>query len=155
MASGYNAGMRHLSHHNISADDARFAQRFKSGEMPAGEFHHRDHVRLAYIFLCRHEPQAAHQAMRDALIAFLDHHKVDPTKYHETITRAWILAVAHFMDQSAPTDSADAFIDANPRLLDPDIMLSHYSAQRLFSEDARGQFLTPDRAPIPAVGEQN
>ena len=32
------------------------------------------------------------------LHAFLACHGITPAKYHETITRAWILAVRHFMD---------------------------------------------------------
>jgi hypothetical protein len=50
------------------------------------------------------------------------------SKYHETITRAWILAVRRFMELTPAADSADTFIDANPRLLDSKIMFTHYSA---------------------------
>lgn len=87
--------------------------------------------------------------MKSALLAFLKHHGVDPSKYHETMTRAWIMAVRHFMERTPDADSADAFIDANPRLLDPKIMLTHYSAELLFSDEARDAFAVPDIDPIP------
>ena len=34
-------------------------------------------------------------------------------------------------------------------LLDPKIMLTHYSAERLFSPEARAEFVEPDIDPIP------
>jgi hypothetical protein len=46
-------------------------------------------------------------------------------------------------------ESSDAFIDANPQLLDSRIMLSHYSASLLFSPEARAEFMEPDQSPIP------
>ncbi len=65
------------------------------------------------------------------------------------MTRAWILAVHHFMKSSASASSADDFIELNPLLLDSRIMMTHYSAELLFSEDARQQFVEPDLDPIP------
>jgi hypothetical protein len=74
---------------------------------------------------------------------------IDPGKYHETLTRSWILAVRHFMDRAPAAASADAFIAANPMLLDSKIMLTHYSASVLFSPDARARFVEPDLEAIP------
>jgi hypothetical protein len=45
--------------------------------------------------------------------------------------------------------SADDFIRQTPLLLDSRIMLTHYSAERLFSPQARAAFVQPDRDPIP------
>ena len=60
---------------------------------------------------------------------FLSHHDIPASKYHETLTRAWVLAVDHFMHRSPSRQSADDFIDRNPMLLDSKIMLTHYSAE--------------------------
>ena len=65
------------------------------------------------------------------------------------MTRAWILAVAHFKAESTPCTSAAAFMEANPRLLDTKIMLTHYSAEVLFSPAARQSFVQPDIQSIP------
>ena len=62
---------------------------------------------------------------------------MDVGKYHETITRAWIMAVHHFMTLSPSHESAASFMAANPELLDSRIMLTHYSAAVLFSPEAR------------------
>ena len=87
--------------------------------------------------------------MREALLAFLEHNGVDPSKYHDTMTRAWTLAVRHFMEATSSQDSADWFIEHNPEMLDSKIMMTHYSAEVLFSDEARTQFVDPDLDLIP------
>lgn len=47
---------------------------------------------------------------------------------------------------------AAAFVAANPRLLDSRIMLEHYSAEVLFSPEARQSFVQPDVRAIPERG---
>lgn len=112
-------------------------------------FDHRAHVRLAYTYLAETDADTATSRMRTALLDFLRHHGIPITKYHETMTRAWILAVRHFMETSPGSGSADAFIESNPRLLDARIMMTHYSTQLLFSDEARAEFVEPDLGPIP------
>jgi hypothetical protein len=133
----------------LSADDRRFRGDFEAGTIPAAQFDHRSHVRLAYTYLAEHDVETATTQMRTALLGFLKHHGINPSKYHETMTRAWILAVRHFMETAHPSTSADIFIDANPRLLDAKIMMTHYSAGLLFSPQARSEFVEPDLGPIP------
>jgi hypothetical protein len=53
------------------------------------------------------------------------------------------------MEWSPGAESADAFIAANPQLLDARIMLTHYSAELLFAQEARAQFVEPDVDQIP------
>ncbi len=135
--------------HSLSPSDRAFVHAFERGTLTPAEFDHRAHVRLAYAYLAESTPDDAAAAMRRGLHGFLRHHGIDPAKYHETLTRAWILAVSYFMQRSPGAESADAFIDANPRLLDKQIMLTHYSAAVLFSPDARARFVEPDLDPIP------
>lgn len=138
-----------VSRHDLSDDDRDFLRRFEACQVGPGEFNHRAHVRLAYAYLCESQVDAAYSRMRAALHAFLRCNDVDPAKYHDTLTRAWIMAVRHFMEKSSPARSADAFIQANPDLLDSKIMLTHYSAELLFSAEARRRFVEPDLDPIP------
>jgi hypothetical protein len=135
--------------HHGSADDRAFRNDFITGRITPAQFNHRAHVRLAYVLLTEAGVDEAAGQMRSALHAFLSHHGIDAAKYHETVTRAWILAVAHFMDRVGQSASADEFIDANPELLDSKIMLTHYSAAVLFSPEARSAFVEPDIQPIP------
>ncbi len=43
-------------------------------------------------------------------------------------------------------------IEKNPIMLDAKIMMTHYSAKLLFSNEARAEFIEPDIAPIPRYG---
>ena len=140
--------------HRLSDDDRAFRAAFEEGAIAAAAFDHRAHVRLAYVYLAEGDAERAAERMREGLLRFLRHHGIAPSKYHETMTRAWTLAVAHFMALSPGAASADAFIDANPRLLDSRIMLTHYSAELLFSEEARARFVEPDAEPIPRHDER-
>lgn len=136
--------------HQVAPDDTEFRRAFESREIPPAAFDHAAHVRLAYVYLCQHEVDGATASMRDALVAFLQHHGIPAAKYHETLTRAWILAVNHFMQQApGPYPSAAAFMQDNPRLLDSRIMLTHYSTEVLFSAEARQTFVQPDVQSIP------
>jgi len=95
--------------HQSSGDDRRFQAEVESCSVTPAQFDHRAHVKLAYVYLTQNDTDAAHDRMRETLHAFLACHGITPAKipgapyprsrqYHETITRAWILAVRHFMD---------------------------------------------------------
>ncbi|MGE0583425.1 MAG: hypothetical protein AB7P31_14985 [Steroidobacteraceae bacterium] len=135
--------------HKASREDLAFARAFEACEFAPEAFDHAAHVRLAYIYLCEASVDAAADRMKKSLQAFLAHLMVDPGKYHETITRAWIMAVAHFMQESNMCESAAEFMTVNHRLLDSKIMLKHYSAEVLFSPQAREEFVQPDVSRIP------
>lgn len=138
-----------MNKHRLSTDDRHFLTEFETGGITPDRFDHRAHVRLAYAYLVEHEPDIAVSLMRDALMAFLRRNDIDISKYHETMTNAWILAVRHFMATTPAAPSADAFIDCNPILLDSKIMLTHYSADLLFSDQARARFVEPNVERIP------
>lgn len=132
-----------------SEADSRLQSQFEQGLLPTAEFTHRAHVVVAYGYLARDGVETATNSMRTGLISYLKHHGIDPAKFHETLTTAWVRAVWHFMQRSAPCRSADDMIARNPQILDGDIMLTHYSAARLFSEDARAAYVEPDLQAIP------
>ena len=133
----------------LSSGDRRFAEDFAACLVKPDDFDHKAHIRLAYIYLAEHDAETALALMRSALLAFIQHHEIPPAKYHETLTRAWILAVRHFMAISRAADSADDFIGRNPKLLDSKIMLTHYSTEVLFSPEARARFVEPNLELIP------
>ena len=137
-----------MTQHQLSREDRDFRVAFEACGVDASQFSHEAHVRLAYVYLAENGVDAAVQMMRESLLRFIGHHGIAPAKFHETLTRAWMLAVRHFMNK-APSLSASDFIARHPELLDTKIMLTHYSAGVLFSPDARASFVEPDRDPIP------
>jgi hypothetical protein len=130
-------------------DDIDFKDRFESGDILPFDFRHRDHLRLMFVYLCENNAQTANDSMRTALKNFLKSNNVPSGKYHETVTCSWVQAVKHFMEQADPASSFEEFITANERLLDTDIMLSHYKRETLFSDKARIEFILPDIEAIP------
>jgi hypothetical protein len=134
--------------HALSEADRAFRVAFESFAVAPADFTHQAHVRLAYVYLVEGDVESAVQRMREALLGFLEHHGLPRSKFHETITRAWVLAVRHFMNKSSSASASD-FITRNPELLDSRIMLTHYSASVLFSAEAREAFVEPDLDPIP------
>ncbi len=137
--------------HRPSPEDLDFRARFESGDVAPSEFDHRAHVRLAYAHLATGEADSAYASIRRGLHDFLARNGVDPAKYHDTLTRAWILICAAEVALVHEASSADEFIDRNPAILDSKIMMTHYSRERLFSDEARGTFVPPDLDPIPGV----
>ncbi|MFC1664172.1 hypothetical protein ACFL17_00905 [Pseudomonadota bacterium] len=139
--------MKHL----VTKEDQVFKSQVEAFEFPVSQFDHRAHIRLAYVYLVQNnDTNESVQLMREALTGLLRHAGVDPAgKYHETLTEAWILAVHHFMNNTENSNSADDFIEQHPVMLDSNTMLTHYSVEVLFSEEARQSFVEPNLDPIP------
>jgi hypothetical protein len=141
-----------MGQHELSREDRTFRSAFEAHTITPSQFTHEAHVRLAFTYLAEYDVESAAERMREALLSFIERNDIPRAKFHETITRAWVLAVRHFMDRSTSTGFAD-FIARNPELLDSKIMLTHYSARALFSSDAREKFVEPNLDPIPRQGE--
>lgn len=137
-----------MTRHTVSEADVAFQRAFEAGAVQPREFDHRAHLRLAYVYLVRGGLADAERAMRQSLLAFLDLHRIPPAKFHETLTRAWVMAVWHFMNRRGSA-SFDEFAAHSRPLLDSKVMLVHYSAETLFSAGARSAFVQPDLAAIP------
>ena len=135
--------------HRASIEDQQFRLAFEAQQIEPAVFDHEAHVRLAYVYLCEDSVEGAAARMKAALLAFLARLGADLSKYHETITRAWIMAVDHFMNQSPPCTCCDDLVRLHPQLLDSGIMLTHYSTDLLFSAQARQGFVEPNIQSIP------
>jgi hypothetical protein len=134
----------------LSEDDRLFWRDCASGAVRPGDFDHRAHLRLAYVHFAAFGPETGATAFKESLFAYLARHGIDCSKYHETVTRAWLLAVWHFMRKAGATASSQDFLDKSQVLLDSRVMLTHYSKDLLFSDLARRQFVEPDLDPIPS-----
>lgn len=68
-------------------------------------------------------------------------------KYHETITWYFMILIAE-RQSTVQAANWEEFVEVNPDLLNDGktLLESHYSAGRLWSEQARKQFLLPDIA---------
>ena len=132
-----------------SKEDIEFRTAFENGDIQAADFHHRDHLRLAYVYLCEQETKPAFELFRRQVKKFLSDNGVPDDKYHETVTSSWVQAVRHFMEMCDSASSFEEMISKDSRLLGMDVMLTHYRKETLFSDLARREFVQPDLEPIP------
>ena len=128
-----------------SPTDEEFAAAVERCEVPNAGFHHRDHLRLAWIYVGRYGPGEAGARIAATIRRFAAHHG-QSARYHETMTQAWLLLVA-----ATGGASFEEALQANPRLLDQGSLGIYYSAGPLASEEARVRFVPPDLAPFPEV----
>ncbi|HKW90201.1 MAG TPA: hypothetical protein VJN21_15745 [Candidatus Acidoferrales bacterium] len=129
--------------------DAEFISAFESGSLPNGSFHHRDHVRMAFLFLRRYPPLEALQHFSASLARFASANG-KPQLYNETITWAYVLLIRERIARAGLEQSWDEFADANPDLLNwkDGVLKNYYREETLASELAKRVFLFPDKLPV-------
>ncbi|HUR80781.1 MAG TPA: hypothetical protein VM733_08440 [Thermoanaerobaculia bacterium] len=114
--------------------------RFEACTLPASDFSHRSHVRLAWLYL-------RERSLLDTLNRYstgIRRYAASlgaPAKYHETITWAFLFLIHERMHGSA-CDSFEEFAAANEDLFGP-ILERYYSREVLASEAARRMFVLP------------
>lgn len=130
----------------IESEDEAFLRAFEAGRIPNAEFHHREHVRLAFVRLKTEPPLDALRTFSCDLRAFAAR-AGKPELYHETITWAFLFLIHERMDFAKPCESFAAFAARNPDLLAwrPSILDRFYTDETLFSARARRAFVMPDR----------
>jgi hypothetical protein len=124
-------------------------ERFASGAMG---LHHRAHLQLAFESLCLSDATTVLPHIERALRSVAAAHG-QPQKVHVTLTTLWLLVVQERMARS-PAAGFDAFVSANPDLLDArGLPLRYYHEDTLADPLARRIFVLPDRAaatgPLP------
>ena len=124
-------------------DDA-FLDAFENCSLPESEFDHRGHLRLAWLYLERYSLDEAIQRTSDGIrnyAASLGAHG----KFHRTLTEA-IVRIMHGRKQVSSIHDLDGFLAGNPDLIEnmKEVVNSHYSEARLFSDEARAVYLPPD-----------
>jgi hypothetical protein len=125
--------------------DETFLARFEAAALRS--FGHRDHLRVAFAYARRGGVDHAVARARDGLRHFTAAHG-EAARYHETLTTAWARVVGHHAVTSGER-GFDGFLAAHPQLLRSDLLLAHYSRERLFSDTARAAFVEPDLLALP------
>ena len=123
-------------------DDDAFLRAFEACTL--APFRHRDHLRVAWLFL-RAAP-FEHAALRfvTGIKRFATAHGAT-TKYHETITWAYLALVNERMHDGGDARTFDAFARDNADLFDhkTGALSQKYDARTLQSERARIVFVLP------------
>jgi hypothetical protein len=116
--------------------------RFERCLLAKNEFHHRDHLAVAVVYLYASDFPSAMDRMRASLQRFAAHHGVLGL-YHETLTRFWLQQVEERLDRGAClTESVEKM---QRELGDKGVVSRYYSKQLLDSLEARDRWVEPDQ----------
>jgi hypothetical protein len=122
------------------------------------EFHHRDHIKVAYLYLRRYPLEEAIAKVRTGLqaLAAAWGAPVDDLGqgYHETMTQAWVRLVHLTLCDHGAAASADAFCERQPQLMQKTHLHLFYSRERLITWEAKREFVEPDLAPLLSSPEE-
>jgi hypothetical protein len=127
--------------------DVELTRALERGEIANENFNHVSHLHVAWVYLAESSSvvEAANK-MRDTLRRFAAA-AGKPQKYHETITLFWVhlLSRGHVAGHGRRLED---IVNANPQLLEKNFPLAYYSAERLFSDEARTSWVDPDLRPL-------
>jgi hypothetical protein len=128
--------------------DEDFREAFESLRIPNEMFHHREHIRLAWIYSREYPQEQALARMVQGIQAFAKHHGA-ATKYHHTITVAWMRLVRHAVREGPQAPDFNTFAAAHVHFFHARLLEYYYSKARLQSDAARYDWLDPDLRPLP------
>jgi hypothetical protein len=117
-------------------------ERFLRGKIDAAEFPHREHVRMAFEMLRRHDFATTAQRYSQAL-RVMSARAGKPEAFNQTVTIAFLSLIAEHMQGAGVLDFA-TLVQAYPELLDKRVLARWYRPERLASEVARRTFVLPD-----------
>jgi len=123
--------------------------RFVHGETDVAAFPHREHVRMAFEMLRRHDFAESVWLYSKALRA-MTARAGRPEAFNQTVTVAFLSLVAERMQ--APTPGFESFAGEHPELFDKAALARWYSRERLAAELTRRIFVLPD--PAPSAGPE-
>lgn len=140
--------------------DDEFIGSFENGTLASQSFHHADHVKMAFLYLCRYPALQALERFSSSLARFATANG-KPELYHETITWAFLLLIRERMARADRPQTWAEFAAGNSDLLSwkDNILAKYYRAETLSSTLARTTFLFPDKTVIqpqaPALVDKN
>jgi len=126
-------------------NDREFVEAFEACSIASADFHHADHVRLAWIYLRERPLIEAIERFTTSLQRFAAHHGVAGL-YHETITWAYLLLIHERLQRDGAGQDWVTFREENGDLFasKPSILERYYAPETLKSGMARRTFVLPD-----------
>lgn len=138
----------HDPHHHAGHGNDAFTELMSRVMATSPRFGHREHIYLTWLAVREHGAEEA-IGLVSAGIAAVTRAEGVPGKYHATITRAWVELVAHHAGGTRPATSFKAFAEANPLLLDKQLLKTFYRTDTLARDEARANWVEPDLKPFP------
>lgn len=135
----------------LAPADIGFLAQFENCTLPETEWTHTAHIRVAWVCLNLASADQAIPRICEGILRYNTEVLHRRNKYHETVTVAFTRIVAERMREAEPWNNFEKRIDDFLNSADP-ILLRYYSADRLFSDEARMQFVDADLRELPPLG---
>jgi hypothetical protein len=134
--------------------DRELMEQFERATLPLECFRHREHVRVAFLYLAERPVLKALQAFSSALRRFAAAHGKSKL-YHETITWAYIFLIRERLARAGRAMSWEEFATDNADLLTwkDGVLTRFYREETLTSDLAREIFVFPDKYVDPSPVE--
>jgi hypothetical protein len=126
--------------------DDEFIASFEDCSLAGESFHHSDHVRMAFLYLCRYPALEALRRFSTSLARFAAANG-KPERYNETVTWAFLFLIRERMARAEGQHTWTQFAALNGDLLSwKDNVLKHYYRDETLSSGlAKSTFLFPDK----------
>ena len=128
-------------------------RRFEDCTLPREEWTHAAHLTVALWHLLQFDWPEAVARVRRGIKRYNATHGIVTTPtggYHETLTLFWLRAVRTFLE--AERNEGRSLVSLANELVataDTGLPLRHYTRERLFSPEARANWVEPDLKPLP------
>jgi hypothetical protein len=133
----------------------RIAEAFLACTLPKLEWTHRAHLRVGLWHALRYPVGDAIDRLRDAIRTFNESVggvNSETAGYHETITRAYLHLIAHFVQNNESTRPIDELVERMiEHIGDKDHLMLYYSRELLMSPLARREWVEPDLRELPVL----
>jgi hypothetical protein len=131
-----------------------FIRAFEDCSLPNSEWNHAKHLIMALWYIRRHGRDEATTLIREGIRRY-NECQGNLNGYHETITLAWVAVIEQFLATRDRDVAVSALIAELLEVCgERDYLLRFYSRERLFSDEARRRWVTPDVAEVQTCRAQ-
>jgi hypothetical protein len=129
---------------HLQLSDEDFRRQFENFDLPPSMITHEGHFRIVWVYLKDFDFETAFQKVNEGIKKY-DKMVGDGTKYHATITYAYMMMIKKKMGEKNYV-TWDEFVEDNKGLLKPvkEVLLNFYNPETLFSDRAKVEIIEPD-----------
>ena len=129
-------------------NDDEFLAAFESAAIANTDFRHREHLRMAWLYVRRDGPAMGGLRIREGIRRFAAAHGV-PHLYHETLTGFWARLMPHAVEAFGELDRFEDVLGCYAGFDDRRLPYRHWRPGTLDGPEARHRWVEPDLCPLP------
>lgn len=137
-------------HYQSIKETEALLRKFECGSLALEEWTHSAHLAVCCLYLMR-KPRDATRLLREGIVSLNRANGVISTAtsgYHETLTLFWIAKVQGLLDVCVG-DELSVLNAVVGGLANKQLVLFHFSRERIMSSEARERWCEPDLRPLP------